>query len=119
MDALDGLQWGTRLFLVIVLLGIVVLAALPLVVLVRPVVTEAMRSGRAGDWWLPFLPDDSGAFGPLASNAWWSVFRARERGAAGGLAWRWGFWVVMAVALSAIAAWIVVMAVRLVRLGWS
>ena len=66
-----------------------------------------------------FLPDDSGAFGPLASNAWWSVFRARERGAAGGLAWRWGFWVVMAVALSAIAGWIVVMAVRLVRLGWS
>lgn len=119
MDALDGLQWGTRLFLVLVFLGIFAVAALPVVFIAKPVVTEALRAHAASDWWLPFLPDPQGAYGPLAANHWWSVFRADERGSGGALAWRWAFWAVMGMALAGISAWIVVLGLRLLRLGWG
>ncbi|MGG5258429.1 hypothetical protein [Phycicoccus avicenniae] len=69
-------------------------------VIVRPVVTEAVRARRAGDWWLPWLPREDGGWGPLTANHWWSAMRAEQRGSTAGLAVRWGFWVLEAVGLT-------------------
>ena len=87
------MQWGIRLFLVLVTLGIVGIAVLAIGVIVRPVVSEALRSRSAGNWWLPFLPDAAGGYGPLADNHWWSAMRSDTEGSTAGLTIRWGFWV--------------------------
>ena len=113
------MQWGIRIFLVVgglLLLGIV---ALVLWFIVRPVVREAQRARAAGNWWLPFLPQEDGRWGPLADNHWWSAFRAETPGSSAGLAVRWGFWAVMALLLTVATVMIVVNGARLIASGWS
>jgi hypothetical protein len=105
---MTGLVWGVRLFLVVVSLALFAMFFFVLWLLVRPVVTEFFRARSAGDLWLPFLPDEQGRYGPLASNRWWSLFRADSRGSSGDLAWRWTAWVLTSVGLlvgSASAVW--------------
>lgn len=118
VNSVDLLVWLTRALLFIVFALLFALAALPLVVIVRPVVTEALRARTAGDWWLPFLPDEKGGHGPLAANHWWSVFRASARGTTGSLLWRWGPWVLLALGVAFTSAVMVVSTARLLRLGW-
>lgn len=110
--------WGLRVGLLVVTLGAAGVAALVLTVIVRPVVAEARRARAAGDWWLPFLPDGAGGWGPLVDNHWWSGMRARERGGASGLVVRWGFWVLMSVLLVAAMGSLTVSAVRLLVHSW-
>lgn len=112
------MQWGVRLFLVLVSLVLLALVVGVLWVIVRPVVTEARRAGAAGDWWLPFLPRADGSYGPLASNHWWSVMRAEQPGSGVGLAVRWGFWTTMAALLVLAAGTILVSGARLLASGW-
>ncbi|PKW25961.1 hypothetical protein [Phycicoccus duodecadis] len=111
--------WGLRVMLVVVGLGVLGIVLLVLGLIVRPVVTEAMRANAAGNWWLPFLPQESGRYGPLAQNHWWSAMRARTPGSAAGLAVRWGFWSLMSVLLVVAMGSIVVNLVRLLAKGWT
>lgn len=97
---LTGLVWGARLFLIVVSLAIFAMFFFAFWLLVRPVVTEFVRARAAGDLWLPFLPDEQGNYGPLASNRWWSLFRASSRGSSGDLAWRWGLWTLTSLGLT-------------------
>lgn len=100
VDDLTLLQVDSRVFLVVVSL---LLAAILLTcwwILAGRAFAEFWRGWRASDLWLPFLRDERGEWGPLASNRWWSAHRATERGSAAALSWRWGFWVVAAVALT-------------------
>ncbi|WP_299441428.1 hypothetical protein [uncultured Phycicoccus sp.] len=113
------MEWGLRLLLVVVGLGVLGMLALVLLVVVRPVVTEAVRANAAGDWWLPFLPDARGEWGPLVRNHWWALARAEEPGSAGGLAARWGFWSLMSVLLVVGAVGVVVRVARLLSVGWQ
>jgi hypothetical protein len=113
------MQWGIRLFLVLVTLGIAGIVVLAVGVIVRPVVREARRSRAAGNWWLPFLPDAAGGYGPLADNHWWSVMRAPRAGSAAGLAIRWGFWVLMSALLSVAMIYLLVGWLRLLGTTWS
>ncbi|GAA4109339.1 hypothetical protein GCM10022415_02450 [Knoellia locipacati] len=93
--------WGARAFAVIALLGVVAILAAVWWLIVRPVITEALRANEAGSWWLPFLPGPDGGYGPLADNHWWSAMRASAPGSGAALALRWGFWGFVAVALTA------------------
>lgn len=111
--------WGLRLFLVLVGTGVVAIAVLVVAVVVRPTVTEARRSRAAGDWWLPFLPQAQGGWGPLVSTPRRSAMRAQEPGSTWALTVRWGFWTLMSVLVVLAAGVIVVDTVRLVALGWS
>ncbi len=111
--------WGVRLLLVAVGLGVVGILVLVLVLIVRPVVTEAVRANAAGSWWLPFLPDGSGSYGPLAANHWWSAMRAERPGSGVALGVRWGFWTLVSLLLVFAAASTVVSLVRLLARGWS
>jgi len=97
---LNLLLWGVRAFAVVS--GLVAALILGLVWwwIVRPVLTEALRSQAAGNWWLPYLPRDDGSFGPLASNRWWAGMRASEPGSSGALLARWAFWGVTAIVLT-------------------
>ncbi|WP_030527866.1 hypothetical protein LG324_15655 [Phycicoccus jejuensis] len=113
------MAWGLRLLLVLVGIGVVGIAALALWLIVRPVVTEALRARATGDWWVPFLPNATGGYGPLAENHWWSAMRAETPGSSGGLAVRWGFWALMSVLLVVAAGSIVVNVLRLLARGWS
>lgn len=119
MDSTVVVVWMTRIFLIAAFVVVVALAALPLHLIVRPVITEAVRARALGDWWAPFLRSPDGAYGPLADNHWWSMFRASEPGSAGALIWRWSFWVVMSVLLTAVSALIVIEGTRLLWLGWT
>ena len=119
VDSTDGIVWLTRAFLVVALLLVLALALLPLLVIVKPVVTEALRARAAGDWWLPFLPREDGGYGPLAANRWWALFRAQNRGQTGDLAWRWGMWVAMSVGLMIISGYLAIAGAKLIRLGWT
>ncbi|QIM20356.1 hypothetical protein G7075_03035 [Phycicoccus sp. HDW14] len=111
--------WGVRLVLVLVGLGVLGIVVLVLGVIVRPVVTEALRANAAGDWWLPFLPRTDGRYGPLAENHWWSAMRAETPGSTGGLAVRWGFWTLMSLLLVFAAGSILVNLVKLLAKGWA
>lgn len=105
--------------LVVVGLGVLAIVVLALMLIVRPVVTEAVRANAAGDWWLPFLPQESGRYGPLAQNHWWSAMRAETPGSAAGLAVRWGFWSLISVLLLFAMGSVVVNLVRLLAKGWT
>lgn len=105
---MTGLVWGVRLFLVVVSVALFAMFFFVLWLLVKPVVSEFFRARSAGDMWLPFVPNERGGYGPLASNRWWSVFRSESRGSSGELAWRWTAWVLTSVGLtvgSAAALW--------------
>lgn len=107
MDAdLAPLVWGLRLVLVLVLVAVLGLVWFIWRGTVRLVLVEVRRARQAGDWWLPWLPQADGTWGPLTDNHWWAAFRARERGGSGALAARWGFWggIAVVVALGAVAA---------------
>lgn len=110
---------GLRVLLLVAGLGVVGVFALVLMVIVRPVVTEAIRAHDAGNWWLPFLPNGSGGFGPLADNHWWSAMRAETPGSSGGLAARWGFWSAMSLLLVFAAGSVLVNLAKLLARGWS
>ena len=112
------MQWAIRLFLVLVTLGIVGIAVLAIGVIVRPVASEALRSRSAGNWWLPFLPDAAGGYGPLADNHWWSAMRSDTEGSTAGLAIRWGFWVLMSALLTFSMAYLLVGWARLLSRSW-
>lgn len=111
--------WGLRLLLVVAGIGVVGIGALAVWLIVRPVVREARRASAAGNWWLPYLPDASGRYGPLADNHWWSAMRAEKPLSAGSLAVRWGFWGLMSVLIVLAAGNIVVNVLRLVAHGWT
>lgn len=113
------MEWGLRLLLVLVGVGVLGVLALVLLVIVRPVVTEAARANAARDWWLPFLRRPDGEWGPLVSNHWWAAGRAEERGGSGGLAARWGFWSLMSVLLVAGSVGLVIRLGRLLAVGWQ
>lgn len=112
------MQWGIRLFLVVVGLVLLAIVVGVLWAIVRPVLTEGRRAAAAGDWWLPFLPREDGRWGPLAQNHWWSAMRAERPGSSAGLAVRWGFWGLMSVLLVIASVMIVVDATRLLASGW-
>lgn len=111
--------WGLRVLLVVVGLGVLGIVLLVLGLIVRPVVTEAMRANAAGNWWLPFLPEDSGRYGPLAQNHWWSAMRAETPGSGGALAVRWGFWALMSLLIVVATGSVVVNLVKLLAKGWT
>lgn len=100
MDDLTLLLWATRAFAVVVSLLVVALFVGCWWVIAGRAFAEFRRGWRANDLWLPFLPNERGEWGPLVSNRWWSAARAPERGTSAGLAWRWGFWMFAAVALT-------------------
>jgi hypothetical protein len=111
--------WGVRLLLVVVGLGALGIVLLVLGLIVRPVLTEAMRANAAGNWWVPFLPTESGRYGPLAENHWWSAMRAETPGSAAGLAVRWGFWSLMSLLLLFAMGSLLVSLVKLLARGWT
>ncbi len=88
---LAPLVWGLRLVLVLVLVAV----PRPRLVHLEGYRAARARRGPSGhassDWWLPWLPQADGTWGPLTDNHWWAAFR-RERGGSGALAARWGFW---------------------------
>lgn len=94
------LLWAMRACLVVVnlLLAAVLLGAWWAIA--GRAFAEFWRAWRADDLWRPFLRDERGEWGPLASNRWWSAHRATERGSGTALAWRWGFWMVSAIILT-------------------
>ena len=110
---------GLRVLLVLVGLGVLAIVLLVLGLIVRPVVTEAMRANAAGNWWLPFLPREAGGYGPLAQNHWWSAMRAETPGSAAALAVRWGFWALMSVLIVVAMGSVVVNLVKLLAKGWT
>ena len=112
------MQWGVMFFLILVVFLVLAILALVLVVIVRPVVTEAMRSRAAGTWWLPFVPRADGSYGPLTDNHWWSAFRAEQPGSGLALVVRWGFWSVMSVLLAWIVVYVVVGGAQLLGRAW-
>ncbi|MEO5609063.1 MAG: hypothetical protein ABIQ61_01415 [Ornithinibacter sp.] len=113
------MQWGLRVLLGVVAIGLLGIAVLALVIIVRPVVSEALRARSAGNAWLPFLPDAAGRYGPLANNHWWSAMRAETEGSTTGLGIRWGFWVLMSGLIVFAMGSMVTSGVRLVLRGWS
>lgn len=115
----DLFVWGTRAFALVALLGVVAILAAVWWVIVRPVITEAVRARAAGDWWLPFLPQPEGGYGPLAANHWWSAMRATHPGGTAGLALRWGFWTLVSVGLTLGMARALWQVARLAGRAWS
>ena len=101
------------------LLGVAALLVGAWWVIVWPVVREARRARRADDPWLPWLPRADGSWGPLVANRWWSAMRAETRGGPGGLAVRWGFWLVQSVLLTFAAGVGLWSLVRLAVVGLS
>jgi hypothetical protein len=121
MTAMDSdlglLVWATRGFMLLVSLAVVAVVAFTWLVLVVPVGVEVRRAVSTGDWWYAFLPREHG-WGPLADNRWWALFRAERRGAATGLAWRWGFWVTEAVVVAGATTFALVVGAGVVADGW-
>ncbi|KGN32278.1 hypothetical protein N802_18110 [Knoellia sinensis KCTC 19936] len=115
----DFLVWGARVFALLALLGVAAILAAVWWVIVRPVIAEALRAREAGDWWLPFLPQSDGGYGPLAENHWWSAMRAPQPGSSGGLLIRWGFWTMVSIGLTLGMARAVWQLARLVVRAWS
>lgn len=117
IEDLTVLVWGLRVFLVFVSLLLASLLVWGWWLVARAF-SEFWRGWRAHDLWLPFLRDEHGQWGPLTSNRRWAIGRANERGSASALAWRWGFWLVQASALTWGVAYGLWAIVRMLALVW-